>query len=89
MAFSRTKRVLAAASLFAAALLLVACEGPSVDRQQGSGAPQPGGTKPADHGSGMVLRCSVCRGTGRVVGFNGVRTECENCEGTGKIKHTK
>jgi hypothetical protein len=87
MAFSGAKRVFfAAAPLFAAALLSAACEGPDAGRPA---APQQGGVRPPDHGSGMVVRCSVCRGVGMVSGPGGMRRECDNCEGKGRVKHTK
>ena len=83
MASSKAKSVTAAAAFFFAALTLaalVACEGPEVS--------QPG-SQPPSTGSGMVVRCAVCKGTGSIVGHNGYRRECENCNGTGKVKHTK
>jgi hypothetical protein len=87
MPFSVTKRAMAAAvPILAAALIHLACEGPDAGGPQ---AARQGGARPPDHGSGMVVRCGVCRGAGSVAGPNGSRMECRNCEGLGKVRHTK
>jgi RecJ-like exonuclease len=85
---TRSKRNRAfAASLFFAALLSLACEGPDADARQR--AAQKGGAGSPNTEQGVVVRCGVCRGMGKVRGFDGTFMDCEACEGTGKVKYTK
>jgi RecJ-like exonuclease len=86
MAHSKRNRAFAAA-LFFAALLSVACEGPDADARER--AAQKGGAGSPNTEQGVVVRCTVCRGTGKVKGWNGSFIECEACDGTGKVKYTK
>jgi RecJ-like exonuclease len=76
-----------ASPLFFAALLSVACQEPDADARQR--AAQKGGAGSPNTEQGVLVRCTACRGLGRVRGFNGVFMECEACEGTGKVKYTK
>jgi hypothetical protein len=88
MSFSKAKRVFfAAVSFFLATLLLMACEGPDAGQPQTA---KQGGNRPPDVGSGMVVRCQVCKGVGSYFSsITNTRRECENCNGTGRVRHTK